>query len=690
MNAMSTDCKAGERGDRGWRISAVSVATGFLFLSLVTCRASGQTGPIDAELPVSSGGVPDEGTNDFADLSLEELMEVAVVVTAGRREQKLIDVPFAISVVTADDIRASGARSIPDALRLVPGVDVADLSFGVAAVSPRGFHGFLSNQVLVLVDGREIFDALFGGTLWGSWPFQLEDIDRIEVIRGPGGVTWGANAVNGVINIITKDPSEQLGLTLTSSGGSRGTIKQHFGFGLQEGKIRLRISGEYESSDGFAEGGSLLRKLEDDYKSGRLSLHLIYDRDDSNVLTFSAGSAVVDGGYPPTPLAGFGQTRNSGSQASYIMGTWEHRTTDDDTFKLTGFVNDFQVSPGLAQIDYRYQQLGFQATRTVVTDDGHTWTSGIDTRVDLLDVGNSDPSLLTKEFISTGIFGVYLQDEWRFAPGWTLSLGGRFDYELYGVLEPSARASLSYAISDESVVYGAVSRAFHSPTAAGRFLNIPLINGVARVTSNRDFDPTTLIAYELGYRGKLFDRLDTSLNLYWHDYDEVTTLSPQLGPPGLLQNRFDNQSGNVGSYGVELDLKYEASDSLTLLGNYTYQQLNWDVKKPFTDRDYITPPKHKAMIGARYTINDDIRLSSHAYYVDAVKAPNPANPFVPSKIAPYVRLDLNAEIDLWEDRATITVGAKNILDEGHYEGSTLFLNDAEVPRTVFAEIRLRF
>ena len=215
-----------------------------------------------------------------------------------------------------------------------------------------------------------------------------------------------------------------------------------------------------------------------------------------------------------------------------------------------------------------------------------------------------------------------------------------------------------------------------------------LVNGLARVTSNRDFDPTTLIAYELGYRGRFFKRLDTSLNLFWHQYDEVTTLSPQLGPPGLLQYRFDNQSGNVSLYGVEFETKYKVSDKLTLLGNYTYQQLNWNVDKPFTDRDYITPPKHKAMVGARYAVNDDLRLSSHLYYVDAVKSPNPANLLVSRRIDPYLRLDLNAEIELWKDRASVTVGVKNLLDSNHYEGGSLFINDAEVPRTVFIEYRV--
>lgn len=166
-------------------------------------------------------------------------------------------------------------------------------------------------------------------------------------------------------------------------------------------------------------------------------------------------------------------------------------------------------------------------------------------------------------------------------------------------------------------------------------------------------------------------------------------MSPELGPPGLLQNRFDNRSGNVSLYGVEVEAKYKVSDKLTLLGHYSYEQLNWDVNKPFTDRDYITPPKHKAMVSARYAVNDDLRLSSHLYYVDAVKSPNPANPFASRLIDSYLRLDLNAEFEFWKDRASITVGVSNLLDSGHYEGGTLFLNDAEVSRMIFAEFRLR-
>lgn len=656
-------------------------------------RSAGQPAEepiIETEGPSHAGldeDGPDSLEEDFSELSIEELMNVSVVVTASRRPQNISDVPYAISVITAQDIRRSGARSIPDALRMAPGVDVADLSFGNAAVSPRGLHGFLANQTLVLVDGRQIFDSVFGGTLWGSWPFQLEDIERIEVIRGPGGVIWGANAVNGVINIITKDPADQLGLTITSGGGSRGTLKTHFGHAQQDGKLRLRISGEYEAGDGFDNGGSFLRKLDDDYKAGRISLHAVYEQGPDDTLTLSLGSAVLDGGYPPPPAGVLGRRVNPGSQASFIMANWAHKNAPDNHFDLTGYVNDFHMSNGTPSVDYRYQQLALQFGHTFKPADAHTLTWGIDGRVDLLDTTNADPFMLRRSVINSAIIGVYLQDEWALGPGWTLSLGGRADYDSYGGFEPSGRASLSRELTDHSAIYAAVSRAFGMPPAGARFLNTPLAGGLVRVTADRDIHASDLVAYELGYRGIFFDRLETSLNLYWHEYDHQATVSPRLGPPALLRIDYGHR-GETSMYGLELDLRFEATRDLTLLGNYTYQDMDWRSSAPFHERDLISPPQNKAMLGVRYSPVEDLHLSSHLYYVDAVKAPNPANPFAPRRVNAYLRLDLLAEYSFWEDRASVALGVKNLLDSGHYEGGTFFINDAEVPRMVFAEFRI--
>ena len=636
---------------------------------------------------VRSGEITDVDES-FQDIDLLEL-EIPTVVTAARRKQKITAVPHAMSIITAEDIRRSGARSIPDALRLVPGVDVAQLAYGNAAVSPRGGHGFLTSDTLVLVDGRQVFDSMFGGTVWGSWPFQLEDIERIEVIRGPAGVTWGANAVAGVINIITKDPADQLGLTGTAGGGSRGMNKEHLGYAFRDGKLRMRVSSEFEGSDGFPEGGSILRNLDDEYQIGRFGLHAIYEAGPKDTATVSAGHGLLKGGFPPPPTAGLGLERDSESQASFLLASLKHQIEKDNTLELTGYVNDFFASNGVPALDYRYQQLALQISHTFKPAELHTITWGIDNRVDILDGSNSDPYSLSKSFVSTNTIGIYIQDEWRFAPKWMLSLGGRIDYECYGGFQPSARAALSYELTEDSSIYGAVSRAFQMPSVGLRFADVPSLNGLVHTVGKRGLDPETLIAYELGYRGKFLERLSTNVNLFWHEFADLSTLNMKPGPPGLVSQVSENNA-NASVYGLEMDAKYAVTDKLTLLGNYTFEKMNWRSTAKYHEGEWITPPRHKFMLGARYDLTDDLHLSSHLYYVDAVKAPDPANPFAPRHVDPYFRLDLRAEHEFWKDRASVAVGVRNLLDSGHYEGGTAFLNDAEVPRIVYAELRVTF
>ena len=651
--------------------------------------------PVVAQVPTENEGRSSEETSppddvaavdEIEDLDLLDL-EIPIVVTATRHEERLNRVPYAMSVITAEDIRRMGARSVPEALRLVPGVDVADLSSANAAVSPRGHHSFVSRELLVLVDGRQIFDSLFGGTLWGSWPFQLEDIARIEVIRGPGGVTWGANAANGVINIITKDPGDQTGLTVTSGGGSRGSFKQHVGYAWREDRLRLRLSGEYEASDGFQKGGSVLRNLEDDYKIGRMVLHGVQERESGDTFTFSIGSAVMDGGYSPSPMGGLGATRNSGSQANHVMGRWSHHVDRDSQVEVTAYVNDFQASPGVAFIDYRYQQIGLMLSHTFVPADDHLVSWGIDSRTDLLDSSNSDPFLATKNFTSTAIVGIYYQDQWQFRPKWTLDAGARIDYEFYGGFQPSARLSLSYEPSDDTMIYGAVSRAFQMPPVGFWFMDMPLLNGLARVVAHRGMDAEKLLAYEFGIRHRFSDRLEASANLFWHEYADSTPIKLMLAPPGLLRLDVDNRADS-STYGVEIEAKWRAAERLTVLGTYTFQKVSWRSETAFVNMDQMTAPEHKFMLALRHDMTEDIHLSSHLFFVDEVDTPTPVNPFVGTKTDAYVRLDLLAEFDLWDDRASVSVGVKNLLDPNHNEGRTLFLNDAEVPRMVYAEFRM--
>ena len=643
---------------------------------------SAATQPATRPGPQSATTDSDEFGDDIDLLDLE----IPVIVSAGRRKQKITNVPYAISVITSEDIRRFGARSVPDALRLAAGVDVAELGFGSAAVSPRGNHGFISRQVLVLVDGRQIYDSWFGGTLWGSWPFQIEDIERIEVIRGPAGVAWGANAVHGVINIITKDPRDQSGLTISTGAGSRGTQREHIGYAQGDDKLRFRISGEYERADGFKRGGSIVRNLDDDYAAARIGFHLIYEPDDRDRFLLSAGHASLDQGYSAPPLSGIGAFRRSGSQASFILGRWHREIEADNSFDLTAYVNDFWASNGQKAVDYRYQQIALQFSHTFKPSQAHTVTWGVDTRADIYNAGNASPQQVSKSSVNTGIIGIYAQDDWLLAPRWTLHLGGRIDYEFYGGFEPSGRIALSYQLADDAMIYGAVSRAFQMPPAAIRFTKFPLLNRAGFITVDRGLGNQSVIAYELGYRAHLFERLDFNLNFSWMEDKRIAVLHSRFGPPGLLHFNAESD-GRSGQYEIELEWRYRLTEDVLLLGNYAYTQSRWKSSVPADRTSASSTPKHKLMLGARYSPTDDLHFSAHAFWVDAVSATGPLNPFSARRIDPYWRLDLRAEYEFWNDRATLGVGVKNLLDNHHPEGVTQFINDAEVPRMVFAELR---
>ena len=234
-----------------------------------------------------------------------------------------------------------------------------------------------------------------------------------------------------------------------------------------------------------------------------------------------------------------------------------------------------------------------------------------------------------------------------------------------------------------------MSRAIQLQPASFLFLDLPMMNGLAHIEGHSDIRPEELIAYEIGYRGTFFDRVHVNLAAFWHDHDQLTALEPQLGPPGLIKMDFDNRAAG-DLYGLEAEARWALTERLTVLGNYTFQQLNWGADVSITDKDVMSPPRHKFMVGARYSPLDQLHLNSHLYFTDGVIAPDPGNPFVPRGIPSYFRLDLGAEYEFWEDRARVSVGVRNLLDAHHPEGGSLFLNRAEVPRMIYAELRIHF
>lgn len=629
------------------------------------------------------------GMGDFSDdleldaISLYEL-EIPTVITASRYEERLDAVPHAMSVITAEEIRASGALSVADALRLIPGMDVATLGLNYHAISPRGLHGYLSNQTLVLIDGRQIYDALFGGTLWQGWNIQIDSIDRIEVIRGPAGATWGTNAINGVINIITKQPAEGEQLDFTQRAGSRGFHREHLSYSYRDEKLSLRISGEYEANEGAVRGGSFLSPVDDDFWSARGSFSMTYLPNERDRIQLMGGHTSGQSGQR-TPVALIDPTTPY-TRSSYLNFKWTRQSDRDSELSLTAFVNEFGASNGVRSIDYNYQQIALQFSHTSLASERHRLTWGVDTRWDLFDSSNSDPRMGDMDYIRSGIFSIYIEDEWTISEKWRLDLGGRLDYETYFGFEWSGRGALRYQIDDNSSVFAAISRAYQATPAGARFISAPIAAGLVTLTLDQDVVPTTLFAYELGYRARPSKQLDLTLAAFWNEYDNLATSGLGSPPPFLIPLKI-RTNAEASVFGVEAEARYKFSPKLTFLGNYTYQDLYWRSSSPFVDTDWMRPPRHKFMTGVLYSPTDDLHLSSFLYFTDRTTGPNPSglNQF---EIDEYYRLDLRAEYEFWEDRAAIAIGVHNLLDNHHYEGSSTYINNAEVPRMIFAELRI--
>jgi iron complex outermembrane receptor protein len=268
-----------------------------------------------------------------------------------------------------------------------------------------------------------------------------------------------------------------------------------------------------------------------------------------------------------------------------------------------------------------------------------------------------------------------------------LSGGARVDYDSYDGLEPSARVALSYSVTENTFLYASLSRAAHIQPAAIRFLDTPMFGGLIRTQGARSVEASSLLAYELGYRGRVGGRVEHSAAVFYHDYSGLPVTQPRLGPPGLLRLEYDN-GPDPTTYGFEWEGRIRATERLVLLGNYTFERLNDDAALPIqVTADLFSVPEHKFMVGAQYAATQDVRLSTYLYYVDDVYAPNPSLPFLPKKADAYFRWDIRAEHELWKDSAFVAVGVQNLVDSDHSEGASAYLNGAEVPRMFYIEFR---
>lgn len=611
---------------------------------------------------------------DFFDMSIEELMAVKIT-TASKKEQRLFGTPAAAYVITSEDIRRAGATSIPDALRMVPGLQVARVNANNWAVSSRGFNNVFANKLLVLIDGRSVYTPHWGGVHWEIHDVMLEDVERIEVIRGPGGTLWGANAVNGIINIITKNAQDTQGGLL--SGGS-GTEEEGFGAVRYGDKIDdntyFRVYSKYFNRDDGTQptgedggdGWDLFRGgfRIDSYPTQRdhwTVLGDIYDGDVGQRGTISSLIAPLS-----TPYA-YQNSVNGGD----ILARWK-RTFSQDSDMILQIYYD-RERRATQNIDETINTYDFDFQHRFPLRDGHEVIWGLGYRLDRHTVDGTFNYSLDPRHEDLDLYSGFLQDRISLIEDeLELTVGSKVLKHYYSDVEFQPSGRLRWTPDERNTVWAAATKAVRTPsrydtgstTSWGVFRVGPLTIS-QEAYGNPDVVPEKATAYELGYRTKPCDKLILDLAGFLHIYDELIATErganiPQSGYTIWSYTIDNNLEGKT--YGVEASATYQASESWRLNAGYTFLQMQLDPDNSSVVSPQDTPtegesPHHQLHLRSFYDLSDDIELDFSLNYVDNLPE---------GDIAHYLRFDARLGWNIAKNTELSVVG-QNLFDKRHSE-----------------------
>jgi iron complex outermembrane receptor protein len=593
------------------------------------------------------------------------------VTSVSKRAEKLSETASAIQVITGEDIRRSGASSLPEALRLASNLEVAQVDSRQWAISARGFNSTSANKLLVLIDGRAVYTPLYAGVFWDVQDTMLEDIDRIEVISGPGATLWGANAVNGVINITTRSAKDTQGLLLLGGGG---TELRDFGAfrygGALASNVFYRVYGKY-----FDRDSAVLPSGQDatnNWRMGQGGFRL--DREDSDVNLLTLQGDVYSG---RIAQAGLDDTAVSGGN---VLGRWTHRMSLDSDFKLQFYYDrTHRFVPGTFTEDLNTYDADFQHRALLGERNDIVWGLGYR----LLDdkVGNTPALAFLPAKVTRQVFSAFGQDEIALVKDRLhLTLGTKIEHNDYTGFEFQPSGRLAWFVSQGQTVWGAISRGVRTPSRIDRELYAPggppffLVGGT-------NFGSEELLAYELGYRLQPIQRLSLSLAGFYNDYDNIRSVE-QVSPPAPLPIALGNgQRGN--SYGAEFTADYRATDRLRLRAGYTELQIHIRPKSGSTDVSKgsveSSDPNHQFFLRSSLDLPGHFQFDAALRYVTHL-----ANQGVPA----YAELDARLA---WEPipKLEFSIVGQNLLHHRHPEFGAVAARQ-EIERGVYGKALWRF
>jgi iron complex outermembrane receptor protein len=664
----------------------------FLLLALFRLPVLGQSSP-HPERPV-----------DLTELSIEELMQVEVT-SVSRRAEPISAAAAAVFVITQEDIRRSGATSVPEALRMVPGLEVASIDANKWAISARGFNGRFANKLLVLIDGRSVYTPLFSGVFWDVQDLLLEDVERIEVIRGPGATLWGANAVNGVINVLTKSARDTVGGLVTAAGGSeeRRLLGVRYGGSLGVSsayrvyaKTFDRGSGERLTGGEGADDWSMSRagfRLDSKLSRGGLTLQGdLYDGDVGETLTLHSLPSLM-------PRIADTDMRVGGG---HLLGRWQRVFSKASELVLQLYYDRTEREAALVDEERDTFDLEFQhgfsptARHNVVWGLGYRRT-GDDIRGS--EILSFDPTRRTDELASA-----FFQDEVTLRPDrlW-LILGSKLERNDYSGFELQPNLRTVWIPRQRHTLWAAVSRAVRTPSRAEHDLRLSQVAGpgdlfpgsppaVLTLRGNTGYDSEELRAWELGYRAGLAPGLFLDLATFYNVYDRLRatrTGQPSLqvapAPPYLVAPVHPSNDLDGKTYGAELAVDWRAARIWRLSAAYSYLRIQLHLR-PGIDLASSSAtgesPRHQLYLRSSWDLPRGLELDLMARSVDDLPA---------AAVEGYTSLDLRLG---WRplQRLELSLVGQNLLDGAHVEfvPEIIPTHPTGVERGVYGKLTWRF
>ena len=646
--------------------------------------------------------------NPLMDMSIEELMDIEVT-TVSKHSQRLTEVASAVYVITQEDIRRSGATSIPEALRMAPGVHVARIGTDKWAISIRGFSGRLANKLQILMDGRSVYTPMFSGVLWQQQDTLLEDIERIEVVRGPSATTWGVNAVNGVINIITKKAADTQGTLLTAGGGSfeNGFLGARYGGKINDHTpFRIYTKGFKRNNTTTLNGDH----AQDTWRQVRAGFRLDHTR---GIDAFTLQGDVFHnkiGDRVDIPVASFPFTRTGIADGRDTGGNvrvrWDRTISDQSSIMLQVYYdrNRFKLDP-VVNFDAESFDVDFQHRFPLLKRNDVTW--GLNYRLYHNTLFDAELIRFIPREKTDHLVSGFLRNELMLIPDRIrVSAGVRLGYNSFSGFEVQPNARLLWTITQNSSAWMSVARAVRIPSRSENIrLNLQALPGIpgfppspapimAQLQGRGQFGPEKLIAYEMGFRHQFTPQASFDVTGFYNDYSNLRDLNPgQITPgtslpPHIILPVLASNNASAHSYGIEISADWRLMDRWRLQASYSYLNIHTRANTLSKQFDATTGgadranPHHQLSVRSNYDISDRLQMNLWLRYVSGITFYNIPN---------YVTMDTQLN---WRPEKNIEffLTGQNLFQEHHQEYVSDFIPTTpnRIPRGIYVGARWQF